>query len=103
VAQAAFDRRGSPPAVALSAWNAARLEIVRWLGEVALHPPKTINEIVEPFAGPMLALMPIHDSLGRDDYPLLRGAMRATLAGIHDRFVAAMNAPALAKALTAKT
>jgi len=103
VVHAALDRHGAPPAIALSAWNAARQEIVRWLGEAALRPPKTVNEIVEPFAGPMLALMPIHEKLGRDDYPLLRGAMRAALAAIHDRFVQTMNASALAKALAAKT
>jgi hypothetical protein len=102
VAQAAFDRRPAPPAVRPPAWNAARAEMVRWLSSVMLYPPKTANEIVEPFAGPMLALMPIHDRLGRDDYPLLRGAMRTTLAAIHERFVSAVNAPALAKALTGR-
>jgi hypothetical protein len=103
VVQAAFDRRGAPPAIPLSAWNAARLEIGRWLGEVALSPPKTVNDIVEPFAGLMLALMPIHENLGPDDYPLLRGGMRAALADIRDRFVKTINAPVLAKALVAKT
>jgi len=103
VVQAAFDRRGAPPAIALSAWNAARLEIGRWLGEVTLYPPKTINEIVDPFAGSMLALMPIHENLGRDDYPVLRDAMRAALAEIRDRLVTKINAPVLAKALAAKT
>jgi hypothetical protein len=106
VAQAAFDRRPPPPPLTASAWNAARGEIVRWLSEVTLHPlrnpPKTTNEIVEAFAGPMLALMPIHDGLGRDDFPLLRGAMRATLAAIRERFMTAVNAAALAKALTGR-
>jgi len=101
--QVAFDRRGAPPAVALSAWNAARREVARWLGEVIQYPPKTINEMVEPFAGPMLALMPIHEKLGRDDYALLRDAMRTTLSEIHDKFVKDLNASALAKALTGKT
>jgi len=101
--QAAFDRRGAPPAIALSAWNAARQEIGRWMSEVTLHPPKTINEIVDPFAGSMLALMPIHENLGPDDYPALRDAMRAELAEIHGRLVTKINAPVLAKALGEKT
>jgi hypothetical protein len=101
--QAAFDRRGAPPAIALSAWNAARQEIGRWLSDVTLYPSKTINEIVDPFAGSMLALMPIHENLGRDDYPVLRDAMRAALAEIRDRLVTKINAPVLAKALAAKT
>jgi hypothetical protein len=103
VVQAAFDRRGAPPAIALSAWKAARQEIGGWLSEAALHPPKTINEIVDPFAGSMLALMPIHENLGRDDYPVLRDAMRAALAEIRDRLAGKINALVLAKALAAKT
>jgi hypothetical protein len=100
--QAAFGRRGAPPAIALSAWNAARLEIGRRIAEAALDPPKTVNEIADASAGSMLALMPIHENLGPDDYPLLRDAMRGALAGIRERFIKGAKAPVLAKALGAK-
>ena len=99
--QAAFDRRPPPGAVTASAWSAARAEIVRWLGTVMLRLPKGTDAIADSFAGPLLALMPLHDLLGHDDYALLRGAMHVTLATIHDRFIMSVNAPALAKALAA--
>ena len=102
VAQAAFDRRPAPAPVTPIAWQTARAVVVRTLGEVMLHPPRTTNAIVEPHVGSMLALMPINDRLGRDDYPLLRDAMRSTLAAIHERFMTAVKAPALAAALVEK-
>lgn len=102
VAQAAFDRRPPSPAVTASAWNAARAGVVRWLGAIMLRLPKTTDEMSDSLVGPMLAVMPIHDDLGRDDFPLLRGAMRAGLAAVRERFLASVNAPALAKALAAR-
>ena len=57
----------------------------------------------DSLVGPMLAVMPIHDDLGRDDFPLLRGAMRTALAAVRERFLASVNAPALAKALAARS
>jgi hypothetical protein len=103
VAQAAFDRRPPSPAVTASAWNAARAGIVRWLGAIMLRLPKTTDEMSDSLVGPMLAVMPIHDDLGRDDFPLLRGAMRGGLAAVRERFLASVNAPALAKALAARS
>ncbi len=102
VAQAAFDRRPRPDAVTASTWNAARAELVRWLGSVMVRLPKSSEEIADSFAGPLLALMPLHDRLGRDNYTILRGALHLTLATIHDRFIMSVNAPALAKALAAR-
>jgi hypothetical protein len=99
VARDAFDRRPAP--IPLPAWDTAAVEMARWLGEGARHPPRTTDEIVEPFAASLLALMPIHDALGPDDYPLLRTALRASLAAVRDRFVALMDAPALAAVLAA--
>jgi hypothetical protein len=100
VAREVFDSRSEP--LPTAAEDTAGIAMVRWLADAASHPPRTTDEIVEPFAPSMLALMPIHDALGRDDYPLLRNALRATLAAIRDRFIAAMDAPALAAALEAK-
>jgi hypothetical protein len=95
----AFDRRPRPEAVSAPAWDAARTELLRWLG--TLRPPKTTEVIADSFAGPLLALMPVHDRLGRDDYTCLRGAMHTDLASIVDRFVQSADAPALARALVA--
>jgi hypothetical protein len=97
--QRAFDRRPPPTAVPAATRNAARAEVVRWLGSVMLRLPKGTDAIADSFAGPLLALMPVHDRLGRDNYTLLRGTMHVTLATIHDRFIMSVNAPALAQAL----
>lgn len=99
LAEAVFDRRPAPAAVRPAAWAAARAEIARWLGDLARRPVRPTNEIADPFVGPMLALMPIHDALGRDDFPLLRSAMRNSLAALHARFMASMNAPSLTRML----
>jgi hypothetical protein len=97
----AFDRRPRPDAVGAPAWDAARAELLRWIGAGMLRLPKTTEAIADSFAGSLLALMPVHDRLGRDDYVLLRGAMHAGLAAIAARFVMSADAPALARALVA--
>jgi len=102
VAQVTFARRPEPAAMTASAWTTARAELVRWLGNATRHPPRTTDAIVEPFVGPLLALMPIHDDLGRDDFPLLRAALREDLARVRERFAARVNAPTLAKALAGR-
>jgi hypothetical protein len=94
-ALAAFDRHPRPAAMTIPAWAAARGELSRWLAEAAGYPPKSTNVIADPFVGPMLALMPIHDALGRDDYPLLRNTMHTALAAVHARFTAHAVAPLL--------
>jgi hypothetical protein len=97
----AFDRRPRPDAIGTEAWDAARVVLLRWLSGTTLRLPMTTDAIADSFAGPLLALMPVHDRLGRDDYALLRGAMHAGLALIADRFAASADAPALARALVA--
>ncbi len=97
----AFDRRPRPEAIGAEAWDAARVELLRWLSGTPLRLPMTTDAIADSFAGPLLALMPVHDRLGRDDYALLRGAMHAALALIADRFAASADTPALARALVA--
>jgi hypothetical protein len=97
VARDVFDRRSEP--LPTAAWDSAGIAMARSLAEAASQAPRTTDAIVEPFAASMLALMPIDDALGPDDYPLLRNALRATLAAIRDRFIADMDGPALAAAL----
>jgi hypothetical protein len=97
--QAVFDRRPAPSAVTPAAWAAARAEIAHWLGGLARRPARPTNEIADFFVGPMLGLMPIHDALGPDDFPLLRSAMRNSVAALHARFKASADAPSLAKLL----
>ncbi len=99
--RAAFDRRPPPDAFPASAWSAARAELLRSLGAVMLRLPKTTEAIADSFAGELLALMPLHDRLGHDDYALLRGAMHVGLATISDRFLLSVDAPAVARALAA--
>jgi hypothetical protein len=97
----AFGRRPRPGAVSAAVWDAARAELLRWVGSVMLRMPKTTEAIADSFAGPLLAVMPVHDRLGRDDYALLRGALHVGLAAIADRFLVCVDAPALAAALVA--
>jgi hypothetical protein len=99
LAEAVFDRRPAPSAVTPAAWAAARAEIAHWLGGLARRPARPTNEIADFFVGPMLGLMPIHDALGPDDFPLLRSAMRNSVAALHARFKASADAPSLAKLL----
>ena len=97
----AFDRRQRPDAVGAPAWDAARAELLHSIGALGHRPPKTNEVIADSFAASLLALMPVHDRLGRDDYARLRAAMHAGLAAIADRFAAAADAAALAPALVA--
>jgi hypothetical protein len=99
LAEAVFDRRPAPSAVTPAAWAAARAEIARWLGGLARRPVRPTNEIVDPLVGPMLALMPIHDALGPDDFPWLRSAMRNSVAAIHARCKESADAPSLTRML----
>jgi hypothetical protein len=96
-----FDRRPRPDTVGAPTWDAARAELLRWIGTGMLRLPKTTDAIADSFAAPLLALMPVHDRLGRDDYALLRGAMHADLAAIAERFIVSADAPSLARALVA--
>jgi hypothetical protein len=100
VARDAFDLRSEP--LPTAAWDTAGIEMARWLGTAASRAPRTTDAIVEPFAASMLALMPIHDALGPDNFPLLRNALRVTLGAIRDRFIATMDGPALVAALAAR-
>jgi hypothetical protein len=97
----AFDRRPRPDAVSAPAWDAARAELLRWIGTGMLRLPKTTDAVADSFAGPLLALMPVNDRLGRDDYALLRDAMHAGLAAIAERFAMSANVQSLARALVA--
>ena len=72
---------------------------MRRTGTVTLRLPKSPEAIADSFAGPLLAMMPLHDRLGRDDCALLRGAMHVGLAAISDRFSGSANVPQLAWAL----
>lgn len=97
----AFDRRPQPDAVSAPAWDAARAELRRGVGSLMHRRPKITDAIADSYAGQLLALMPVNDRLGRDDYARLRGAMRAGLAAIAERFHLSADVPALARALVA--
>jgi len=66
-----------------------------------LRLSKSTEKIADSFAAQLLALMPVHDRLGRDDDALLRGAMHLGLATISDRFRPSVDAPALTTVLAA--
>ena len=97
----AFDRRPRPAAVGEATWTAARDELLRWLGTLMTRMPKTTDAIADSCAASLLALMPVHDRLGRDDYARLRGALHLGLAVVADRFILSANAAALATTLAA--
>jgi hypothetical protein len=98
---AVFDRKGVPRLVGEPAWGAARQEISSSLGELADRPGKPVEAIVEAFAGMFLALMPLHERLGGDDFPALRNALKTTLGDIRDKLVRRADLPVVAAALAA--
>lgn len=98
--RATFHGRPRPPrGCGIDVERGARL--LRWLGSVMRRLPKTTKEIADSFAGQLLAPMPVHDRLGRDDDALLHGAMHVGLATISHGFLISIDAPALAGALVA--
>jgi hypothetical protein len=100
LARSVFVHHPVPQSITAPAWTAAGAATTRWLGEATRHPPRTTDDIAEPFAASLLALMPIHDDLGPDNYPFLRKSIRAMLAAVRERFIINVNAPILAATLT---
>jgi hypothetical protein len=96
-----FDRKPVPRPVGDAAWSAARLEILSSLGELENRPAKAVEAIANAHASMFLALMPLHQKLGRDDFPLLRNALTKTLGDTRDKLVSRGDLRTLVAALGA--
>jgi hypothetical protein len=94
-----FDRYPVPSALGAQAWSEARVELVRRLGLIGMHPPKRAFEICEPWAETYFNLLPIHEKLRRSEFPTIRSYLRVTLCNIHDEFTRRLDAAAMAAAL----
>ncbi|MGH6771232.1 MAG: hypothetical protein ACRECO_19680 [Xanthobacteraceae bacterium] len=81
-----FDRAAPPLAIAATDWQAAREELVRSLGDLGSHNLRSIEAITDSHAGYYLAIMPLHALLPGDDFPVLRNALHAMLAGVKEQF-----------------
>jgi hypothetical protein len=86
-ALAVFDRYPAPPSLGEDAWRAARAALVQRLQGIAMHPPKPVKDIIEPFAEPYLNLMPIHEKLRGRDFPALRNYLKVALINMHEEFL----------------
>jgi hypothetical protein len=94
-----FDRYPTPEAIGEQAWSDARVELVRRLQLIGLHPPKRAMDIPEPFADGYFALMPIHEKLRGRDYPTTKNYLKITLCNIHDELTKRLEPGAMAHAL----
>lgn len=79
-----FDRYPVPAALGDEAWSEARRDLEQRLNLIAIHPPKLVKDIPEPFAEAYFSLMPIHKSLRGQDFPTLRNYLKVSLCNIHD-------------------
>jgi hypothetical protein len=91
-----FDRYPVPAALGDEAWRSLRDDLARRLQLVALHPPKRVIDIPEPFAEPYFNLMPIHEKLRGRDFPTTKSYLKVTLCNIHDKLTKRANPRALA-------
>lgn len=94
-----LDRYPVPQPLGGDAWLAAREALVQRLRGTALHPPKPVKDIVEPFAEPYHGLMPIHERLRARDFPAVRNYLKVSLVNIHQEFVACAEPAALVDSL----
>jgi hypothetical protein len=90
-----LDRHPVPAALGDDAWREARSVLRQRLQRTALHAPKPVKDVVEPFAEAYLALMPIHEQLRGRDFPALRNYLKVTLVNIHREFTERADVPAL--------
>jgi hypothetical protein len=93
-----FDRI-PPPALPAADRQAARMELAHELGELADRSPRTIDAIAHAQASYYLAIMPLHALLSSDDFPALRNALNAMLAGMREQFRKRADLRALASLL----
>jgi hypothetical protein len=94
-----FDRYPVPAALGSTEWRDARVELLRRLQLIGVHPPKRAKDIPNVFAEAYFNLMPIHEELRRADFPTLRNYLRVTLCNIHDELSNRVDAPVLMNAL----
>ena len=96
-----FDRYPVPAALGPSEWKDARVELLRRLQLIGMHPPKRAKDIPTVFAEDYVNLMPIHERLRGPDFPALRNYLKVTLCNIHDELSKRADAPVLMDALQA--
>ena len=94
-----FDRYPLSPTMIATEWEAARHQLSEHLKKHALHAPKLMVDVAEPFARPYFDLMPIHKKLRASDFLPIRAYLKATLCNIHEKFEKSADGPALARAL----
>lgn len=78
-----FDRYPMPAALGRDVWSAERAELARRLAGIALHKPKRVIDIPEPYAESYFDLMPIHEKLRGRDFDTTQNYLKVTLCNIH--------------------
>jgi hypothetical protein len=99
MALAIFDRYPVPVSLGEQSWSEQRVELVRRLQMIGMHPPKRAIDIAIPWAEMYFDMMPIHEKLRGRDYPAIRNYLRVTLCNVHDELIKRMDAPAVLKTL----
>jgi hypothetical protein len=79
------DRRPALNGAADDARRAARSDVERSLADSANRSAKPVAAIADAYASLFLALMPIHEKLGGDDFGALSSTLRTTLAAAHGK------------------
>jgi hypothetical protein len=98
---AVFDRYPTPEVLGNQEWREARAGLARRLQLIALHPPKRVIDIPEPFAREYWGLMPIHKDLRSRDMPTTHNYLKLTLCNIHEELTKRIDATALLSGLQA--
>jgi hypothetical protein len=94
-----FDRYPVPPSLGHDRWRDTRGELAHKLDQVALHPPKRVFDIPEPYAQRYFDLMPFHKELLTRDMPTARSYLKISLTNIHDELIKRMDAGTMAERL----
>jgi hypothetical protein len=97
---AAFDRYPPPATLGAETWQTLRVDLMRRLQLIGLHPVKRAMDVPEQFAKSYFDLMPIHEKLRGRDFPTLRNYLQVTLCNIHDELSERIDAPAVAAKLS---
>jgi hypothetical protein len=97
-----FDRRPAPNAAADDVRRAARSDVERALADTANRSAKPVAAIADAYASLFLALMPIHEKLGGDDFAALSGMLRTMLTAVRDKLAECAELANLAAQLAAK-
>lgn len=87
VALDVFDRYPVPVPLDAEYWAQARKDLAVRCGQIALHAPKTPQDIPVPFAKIFFDNMPIHERLREHDFDQIKNQLRVNVLSMHHDFL----------------